>query len=58
MEPEEKETLPKEVRRGKITIGGIELEVVNLDNGQRVVTVESFKEFLRVLDEARKEENV
>lgn len=35
--------LPREVSRGFIEIGGMRLEVVNLDNGQRVLTAQGIK---------------
>jgi hypothetical protein len=39
------EQLPKEVGRGTMKIGDVELEVVHLDNGQRVITAESMERF-------------
>lgn len=38
--------MPREISRGEIEIGGITLEVVNLDNGQRVITAESLAKFV------------
>lgn len=46
------EYLPKEVSRGIVKIGDLEIEVVQLDNGQRIITVESMDAFLRCLEEA------
>ncbi len=41
------EDIPNEVRRGKFQIApGLTLEVVNLDNGQRIITEESMEDFM------------
>jgi hypothetical protein len=38
--------LPREIGRAKMQLGPLEIEVVNLDNGQRIVTQESMAAFL------------
>ena len=41
------EMLPKEIGRGKLKIAeGFELEVIQLDNGQRLITPEGLAAFL------------
>jgi hypothetical protein len=42
--------LPTEVSRATVNIGGCELEVVHLDNGQRIITSESFERWLRMME--------
>lgn len=42
--------LPREVSRGKMMIGEVEIEVVHLSNGQRVVTAESVERFFTALN--------
>ena len=42
--------LPKEIGRGTMQIGPLELEVINLDNGQRLVTPEGIAAFVRWLE--------
>lgn len=44
-----KEDLPKEVSRGIVNIGGIEVEVIVLDNGQRLFTEEGFAKLTEFL---------
>jgi len=41
--------LPKEVSRGKVNLGGLEIEVIVLDDGQRIVSEEDFNKFLALL---------
>lgn len=43
--------LPGEVSRATINLGGCEIEVVHLGNGQRIITAESFKRFLALLEQ-------
>ena len=38
--------LPKEVSRGKVRIGPMEVEVIQLDDGRRLITVESMAALL------------
>jgi hypothetical protein len=40
--------LPKEVSSGIVKIGDLELEVVNLDNGQRLFTEESVEKLFSI----------
>lgn len=41
------ESLPVEIGRGKVRITpDLEIEVINLDNGQRLITQESMDDFL------------
>ena len=42
--------LPSEVSRGVIDIGGIEVEVVHLDDGRRIITAESMERFMAFFD--------
>jgi len=42
--------LPREVSRATMKIGDLELEVVNLDNGQRLITAVSMMAFLKYLE--------
>ena len=42
--------LPREVSRATVNLGGCEIEVVHLDNGQRVVTAESFERFMEMME--------
>jgi hypothetical protein len=44
--------LPKEVSRGIVKIGSLELEVIQLDNGMRITTEESIKQFCEWLESA------
>ena len=44
------EQLPREVSRGTLNIMGREIEVVHLDNGQRIVTEESLLRFLGLVE--------
>ena len=44
--------LPKEIGRGTMRIGELEIEVINLDNGQRLVTPEGVAAFLQYLEGA------
>lgn len=47
-----KEKLPREVGRASLEIyPGLVIEVVNLDNGQRVITEETMESFLNWLQE-------
>lgn len=41
--------IPREVSRGTIDIGGCVIEVVQLDNGQRIITAESMERFIAFL---------
>jgi hypothetical protein len=41
--------LPKEIGRGMVQIGPIEIEVIQLDNGQRLITPEGLAAFLQWL---------
>ena len=43
---ENEDNLPTEVSRGIVKIGDLEMEVVQLDNGQRITTEESMLRFL------------
>lgn len=38
--------LPREISRGRMQVGPLDLEVINLDNGQRLITPESMERFL------------
>ena len=42
--------LPREIGRGTMEIGPLTLEVVNLDNGQRLITPESMEAFMDWLE--------
>jgi hypothetical protein len=42
--------LPKEIGRGTMHIGPLEIEVINLDNGQRLVTPEGMAAFMAWLE--------
>lgn len=45
------ENLPREIGRAKIELApGVTIEVVNLDNGMRVITEESMESFLNWLE--------
>lgn len=46
--------LPKVVHSGKFKLGDYEIEVCNLDNGQRVVTEEGVKNFMEWLSNGGK----
>ena len=48
--------LPKEISRGTIKIGTLELEVIQLDNGKRITTEESVKRFCEWLESAGPQE--
>jgi len=39
------QNIPREVARGKIKLGELEIEVIQLDNGQRIISQESMKAF-------------
>ena len=43
------EELPREVSRGTMRFGDFEVEVVHLDNGQRLVTEEGMAQFVAFL---------
>jgi len=43
----ESENLPTEISRGTVMIGPLEIEVVQLDNGECVITEESMNLFLQ-----------
>jgi hypothetical protein len=42
--------LPREVSRGTVTMMGCEIEVIQLDNGQRIISAGSFERFLAMLE--------
>jgi hypothetical protein len=42
--------LPKEIGRGTMRIGHLEIEVVNLDNGARLITAEGMAAFMHWLE--------
>jgi hypothetical protein len=42
--------LPREIGRGTMQIGPLEIEVVNLDNGQRLITPEGLAAFMHWLE--------
>jgi hypothetical protein len=42
--------LPREISRGTMLVGPLELEVINLDNGQRLITPESMEAFMEWLE--------
>jgi hypothetical protein len=44
------EELPRETHRAMMQLGPIEIEVVQLDNGQRLVTPEGMAAFMRWLE--------
>lgn len=46
----DEDELPREVSRATVNIGGCELDVVHLDNGQRIITAESMARFLDYLE--------
>jgi uncharacterized SAM-dependent methyltransferase len=48
----ESENLPTEISRGTVIIGPLEIEVVQLDNGERVITEESMKLFLQWISDS------
>jgi hypothetical protein len=41
--------LPREVSRGTITLFGCKLDVIQLDNGQRILDGEGFEILMRVM---------
>jgi hypothetical protein len=43
------DNLPREVSRGTITLFGCQLDVIQLDNGQRILDAEGFENLLRVM---------
>jgi hypothetical protein len=44
------DNLPMEIGRGKLKLApGLEIEVINLDNGQRLIAPEGFEDFLNWL---------
>lgn len=50
MESFDTENLPREIGRAKIELApGVTIEVVNLDNGMRVIAEESMESFLNWL---------
>jgi uncharacterized SAM-dependent methyltransferase len=48
----ESENLPTEISRGTVMIGPLEIEVVQLDNGECVITEESMKLFLQWISDS------
>jgi hypothetical protein len=42
--------LPKEIGRGTMQLGPIEIEVVNLDNGQRLISPDGLAAFFHWLE--------
>lgn len=41
--------LPREVSRGTITLFGCEIDVIHLDNGQRLLDAEGFERLMRMM---------
>jgi hypothetical protein len=47
--PEPEDELPREVSRGTITLFGVQIDVIQLDNGQRILDAEGFERLMRVM---------
>ena len=41
--------LPREVSRGTITLFGVQIDVIHLDDGRRVIDGEGFERLMRVM---------
>jgi hypothetical protein len=41
--------LPKEISRGIVRFGNLEIEVIQLDNGQRLISAESMADFMEFI---------
>lgn len=42
--------LPREVSRGTVTLFGCQLDVIQLDNGQRIIDAEGFERLMRMME--------
>jgi hypothetical protein len=51
--------LPREISRATMTLFGVELDVIQLDNGQRIIDGEGFERLMRAMaDEGLELKNV